>query len=171
VSKHAAYLYVNILMTLPAECRPGHPRTRPVCCGRITESCVDPIIPYSGRVLYYGRLHRRRSEGPEDSPGSSRRLKSCPHATHTDMIWKIIRRRWTYHFGPNGRWLTVTPPTAKPARHCHSSTEDDPSPIIWTQALGPDTGTRHAATHNVRQRASFGLRLAWTSPALPTGSG
>jgi hypothetical protein len=28
---------------------------------------------------------------------------------------------------------TITPPTAKPARHCHPSTENDPSPGIWNQ--------------------------------------
>ncbi|MGH3774380.1 MAG: hypothetical protein ACRDRR_01380 [Pseudonocardiaceae bacterium] len=45
------------------------------------------------------------------------------------VIGKVVSRPVPGRCAPP----TVTSPTTKPARHCHPSTEDDPSHIIWNQ--------------------------------------
>ena len=52
------------------------------------------------RQLYYTWLRRYRAEGLEGLRDRSRRPKSCPHATHTDVVEKILHLRQNYHFGP-----------------------------------------------------------------------
>ena len=51
------------------------------------------------RQVYYTWLRRYRAEGPEGLRERSRRPKSCPHATHTEVVGKIIHLRENYHFG------------------------------------------------------------------------
>ena len=52
------------------------------------------------RQLYYTWLRRYRAEGLEGLRERSRRPKSCPHATDTEVVEKIIHLRRNYHFGP-----------------------------------------------------------------------
>ncbi len=52
------------------------------------------------RQLYYTWLRRYRAEGLEGLRDRSRRPKSCPHATHTEVVEKILHLRQNYHFGP-----------------------------------------------------------------------
>ncbi len=52
------------------------------------------------RQVYYTWLRRYRAEGLEGLRERSRRPKSCPHATHTEAVGKIIHLRENYHFGP-----------------------------------------------------------------------
>jgi transposase len=52
------------------------------------------------RQVYYTWLRRYRAEGLEGLRERSRRPKSCPHATHTEVVGKIIHLRENYHFGP-----------------------------------------------------------------------
>jgi hypothetical protein len=72
-------------------------------------------------------------------------IKTVPHQPHGGHTIKAY----------------VTPPTRKSARHCHPSTEDDPSPIIWnqTQADAGQTQSGHRAarygeTDEHRRRAA-----------------
>jgi transposase len=51
------------------------------------------------RQLYYTWLRRYRAEGLEGLRDRSRRPKSCPHATHTEVVENILHLRQNYHFG------------------------------------------------------------------------
>ena len=51
------------------------------------------------RQVYYLWLRRYRAEGLEGLRARSHRPKTCPHATDTEVIEKIIHLRKNY-FGP-----------------------------------------------------------------------
>ena len=52
------------------------------------------------RQLYYTWLRRYQAEGVEGLRDRSWRPKTSPHATHTEVVEKIIHLRRNYHFGP-----------------------------------------------------------------------
>jgi transposase InsO family protein len=52
------------------------------------------------RQLYYVWLRRYRADGLEGLRLRSRRPKTSPNATHTEIVGKIIYLRQNYHFGP-----------------------------------------------------------------------
>jgi transposase InsO family protein len=52
------------------------------------------------RQLYYSWLRRYREDGAEGLRPRSRRPKTSPKATHTEVVGKIIYLRQHYHFGP-----------------------------------------------------------------------
>ena len=52
------------------------------------------------RQLYYIWLRRYRAEGLEGLRARSRRPKSSPRATRTEIVGKILYLRRSYHFGP-----------------------------------------------------------------------
>ena len=52
------------------------------------------------RQVYYTWLRRYRAEGLEGLRDRSHRPKTCPHATDTDVVEKILHLGQNYHFGP-----------------------------------------------------------------------
>ena len=52
------------------------------------------------RQLYYIWLRRYHADGPEGLRPRSRRPKTSPNATHTEVVGKIVYLRQSYHFGP-----------------------------------------------------------------------
>lgn len=52
------------------------------------------------RQLYYTWLRRYQAEGLEGLRARSRRPKSHPNTTSTEIVGKIIHLRQNYHFGP-----------------------------------------------------------------------
>jgi len=52
------------------------------------------------RQSYYKWLRRYEEHGPEGLKDRSRAALSCPHATRTEVVGKVIYLRRNYHFGP-----------------------------------------------------------------------
>src|ERR1700733_656741 len=65
--------------------------------GNVSKTCR-----YFGisRRLYYKWIERYRELGLEGLRDRSKRPKTCPQATQTEVIGKIIYLRQNYHFGP-----------------------------------------------------------------------
>lgn len=52
------------------------------------------------RQSYYSWLRRYEEKGPAGLRDRSRAPHTCPHATATDVVGKIVYLRQNYHFGP-----------------------------------------------------------------------
>jgi transposase-like protein len=65
--------------------------------GSVAKSCR-----YFGisRQAYYTWYRRYQAEGVEGLSTRSKAPKTCPNATHVEVVGKIIYLRQNYHFGP-----------------------------------------------------------------------
>jgi transposase len=52
------------------------------------------------RQAYYVWYRRYQTDGVDGLRTRSKRPKICPHATHVDVVGKILHLRQQYHFGP-----------------------------------------------------------------------
>jgi transposase len=52
------------------------------------------------RQTYYQWYRRYQAKGLDGLRDRSKRPRSCPHATHTEVVAKIVYLRQSYHFGP-----------------------------------------------------------------------
>jgi transposase len=52
------------------------------------------------RQTYYQWYRRYQAKGIDGPRDRSKRPRNCPHATHTEVVAKIVCLRQTYHFGP-----------------------------------------------------------------------
>jgi transposase len=52
------------------------------------------------RTIYYNWYRRYQADGIDGLRDRSKRPRSCPHETSTEIVGKIIYLRQNYHFGP-----------------------------------------------------------------------
>jgi transposase InsO family protein len=87
----------NTQLTKKAERRLAMIRHAQEVTGSIAKTCRYYGI---SRQCYYKWLRRYEDHGLEGLKDRSRAANSCPHATPTEIVGKVIYLRTNYHFGP-----------------------------------------------------------------------